>query len=540
MSRTKLPPRPQEASCGPPARAVGPAAGPTPVKLMAVALAAATLIAFWPVLSNGFVDVDDNLYLFQNDVVRQGLSWRGISWALAGGGETSNWHPVTWISHMADVSLFGLDPGRHHAVSLLIHTANALLAFAALLTLTGAPWRSLAAAAVFALHPTRVESVAWASERKDVLCALFVLLSLLAYVRGARGGGRRWLTAALLLFALALMSKPMAVTFPFVLLLLDWWPLGRFAGGASRASVWLEKLPFLALSAASSWLTWHFQQTGGATQFLRTVTLPVRASTAAVAVVKYVGLFFWPRGLAVLYPHPLAHPAAPVLAAVLSLLLAVTAAAAWLGLRGRGYAPVGWLWFGGMLVPVLGIVQVGAQEMADRYTYLPYIGLAVATVWGLAEALSRQPRAVLAGRAAALLAAVLLVCLTHRQAAYWRNSETLFTRALAVTSDNYLAHYDLAYYYLTQHQAEKAGYHFSEAIAVYSYHREAYLGLGMAFSLLGRYADEAETYRTILRADPTYHKAWNNLAAACESLGLYEEASAAAARAKATRDRAER
>ncbi len=514
----------------PPARQPRPGRFATP---MAVALLIVlVLAAFAPVMRNGFVYVDDDVYLTENQHLGgRGLSIEGIRWAFSFEGYTSNWHPLTWISHMVDISLFGLDPRGHHLVSLLFHLANALLLFAIFAALTGAPGRSFVVAAFFAVHPLRVESVAWAAERKDVLSACFSFLALAAYIRYLRRPSLGRYVSVTLLFIGALLSKPMAVTLPFVFLLLDCWPLGRLfpapttGGSAGRLyGPWLEKLPWLVISLLSSVITMRIQV--DATRFLARLTFGNRLATAVVAAVKYLGMMVWPVGLSVFYPHRIEMPPTVLIVAAAAFLLLVTVGTILL-IRRRGYLAVGWLWYLGTLVPVSGLIQVGGQEMADRYTYVPLIGVTLAAVWGARELLGRVRAAIIP---ALVLLAVLLglaVAATRHQVRIWRDSESLFDHAIAVTEDNHLAHYNLGYYYLRAGKSEQAGFHFAEAIRIFPADREAYLGLGVAYSQLGKISEEIEIYKLILQADPSYAKAWMNLAVAYEHLGLDEEASAA-------------
>ncbi|HEY3570009.1 MAG TPA: hypothetical protein VGP73_18895 [Thermoanaerobaculia bacterium] len=381
----------------------------------------------------------------------------------------SNWHPLTMLSHMLDCQLYGLAPAGHHATSLLLHLANVLLLFEVLRRMTGAAGRSAAVAALFAVHPTHVESVAWIAERKDVLSAFFWILAMGAWARYARqpSAGRYGLVA--LLMILGLMAKPMVVTLPFALLLLDVWPLDRLSLGWKRLI--LEKLPLLALSAVSSVITIRYQETSLAP--LDVVPWSLRAANALVAYAAYLGKLFWPTHLAVFYPIPLAIPAWKVLGAAL-LLIAITALAAWRARR-EPWLLIGWLWFLGALVPVIGLVQVGRQAMADRYLYLPSIGLFLAVVWTLAGLL-REHRAALA--AAAAIVILTLATITWAQIGYWADSVTLFRHALAATGDgNYLAHIGLGKALQGERDCEGAAGQFQAVLARYPNFREARAGL---------------------------------------------------------------
>ena len=398
-------------------------------------LALLTVLTFLPSLGNDYVLLDDPLYVTGNPEVRQGITREGLAWALTA-NVANNWHPLTVLSHMLDVEVFGLAPAGHHLTSLLLHLANVLLLFAALHRMTAAAFRSALVAALFAVHPTRVESVAWIAERKDVLSGLFWMLALLAYVHYARRPSLgRYLLVALAM-ALGLAAKPMLVTLPCVLLLLDLWPLGR--RGLRRLI--LEKIPLFALSAASCAATLSYQETSLAP--LEALPWDLRFSNAVVSYATYLGKAFLPRDLAVFYPFPAEIPVWKAAGAA-ALLLLLTGLALWRARRSP-WLLVGWLWFLGTLVPVIGLVQVGRQAMADRYTYLPFIGLFLAMVWGAAELVERRDvfRPVLG--ALSVLAILGLAGMTRAQVRHWQDSVALFRHALAATGDNHLARRGLA------------------------------------------------------------------------------------------------
>ncbi len=419
------------------------------VFLVGALLVGVTGAIFWPVLKNDFINYDDPDYVTANEVIQNGLTLEGVKWAFTT-GHASNWHPVTWLSHMLDVSLFGLRPMGHHATSLFFHVANSLLWLLLLRQMTGSEWRSALVAALFALHPLHVESVAWVAERKDVLSAFFGILTLMAYSHYAQLGiqdskfknGRKvWYGIALGLFALGLMSKPMLVTWPFVMLLLDFWPLRRMdlptpeARHSTLIPLVLEKLPFFALAITSCIVTVIVQSDAVAKTEL--VSISDRLGNAVLAYVAYLGQTVWPARLAVFYPFPLELTARQIIAA--SAVLLVTSVATVRLTRTQPFAITGWLWYLGTLVPVIGLVQVGAQARADRYTYLPLIGIFIGMAWGLGALVqARNQLKWLVSIAAVLLLAALSVT-THRQAEYWRNSRTLFAHAAQVTRGNYVA-----------------------------------------------------------------------------------------------------
>lgn len=399
------------------------------------ALALLTVLAFLPALANGFVLLDDPLYVTANTKVRQGITYDGLVWALTA-NVANNWHPLTVLSHMLDVEVFGLAPTGHHLTSLLLHLASVLLLFEALRRMTGSVFRSALVAALFAVHPTRVESVAWVAERKDVLSGLFWMLALLAYVAWVhRPSVGRYLLVALAV-TLGLAAKPMVVTLPFLLLLLDLWPLGRRGIG----KLILEKIPLFALSAASSVATLLYQKTSLAP--LEVLPWDLRLANAVVSYATYLGKAFVPRDLAVFYPFPREIPAWKVAGSVVLLAL-LTGFALWRARRSP-WLLLGWLWFLGTLVPVIGLVQVGRQAMADRYTYLPYIGLFLAVVWGIGEIVERRAAFRLVLGVLSVLAILGFAGMTRAQARQWRDSVTLFRHALAVTGDNPLARRGLA------------------------------------------------------------------------------------------------
>ena len=441
-------------------------------------LFAAVLASYSSIIHNQFLDYDDNEYITNNAHVKAGLTWANVQWAFST-SEEANWHPLTWLSHELDSELFGLNPVGHHVVNVLLHAVNAVLLFLLLQSATGFRWRSLMVAALFALHPINVESVAWAAERKNVLSMLFFLLALYAYGRYARRPGLGRYIAVAGFFVLSLLAKPQAITFPFLLLLWDYWPLDRIgardmptqAGNAPRlpiARLLLEKLPLLFLSAASAVITMEAQKAGGAVKDLARFSLPLRLETTVISYARYLGKTFWPTKLVLPYPHPLKlYPAWQVGAAV-ALLLLITAIV--LCARDKRYLAVGWFWFLGSLVPMIGLVQVGEQAMADRYAYIPFLGLFLMIVWLIADWAadwnkSRQvPARWLAIPAVCCLLA--LASLTYRQVGYLHDTEALWRRALALTQDNYIAQGALAGVLHKQGKTEEAIEHIRAALAI--------------------------------------------------------------------------
>ncbi len=469
--------------------------------LIAMALVALTASVYREVGGFSFIDYDDNLYLLDNGFIRKGLTLEGIGWAFSS-GYASNWHPLTWISHMLDVSLFGMDSGMHHRVNLLIHLVNTLLVFNVLRRMTGAMWRSALVAALFGIHPLHVESVAWVAERKDLLCAFFSLLAIGSYERYRRDpAGIRYI-AVFIFLAFALMSKPMAVTLPFLLILLDFWPLGRFSLERLRGSL-AGKVPLVLLAAASSLVTFLVQKGGGS---VKTLPLSGRLENAATSYVAYLGKTAWPSSMAPFYPHPLlvsgdGGTAAWKAAAAIVLLAGMTAFALREFSR-RPWFGIGWFWFLGTMVPVIGLVQVGDQAFADRYTYIPLIGLFIACAWSLPDParLTRTPRLV---THVAVVAALLLLALCARtQAGYWIDSGTLFGHALEVTESNWVAHDALGVASFDGGRYEESLSHFREALRIRPGYYEARLNLGKVYFALGLTDAAAFQIREAIRLNP--------------------------------------
>ena len=506
------------------------------VVVLAFALVAATLLAFAPVVSNEFINYDDDINLTKNLKVQQGLTLESLRWAFTN-VEYQNWHPLTWISHILDFQLFGMQAGGHHVVSVFIHAVSAALLFAVFNAMTGALWRSLLVAALFALHPLRVESVAWAAERKDVLTVFFGIVALGAYLRFARRRLAGSYAASLIFFSCALMSKAMLVTFPALLLLLDLWPLGRWSRSQSRAVPFLpgrgivfEKLPFFALSAAASVLAFYAQASGGAVGYVIQFPLAQRVANAFRSHAVYLGKLLWPTKLAVFYPYfwadvPWWQPALGVV-----LVVAISAAVI-MFLRRRPAYFVGWAWYLGTSLPVIGIIQVGSQSLADRYTYLPQIGLVLIIAWGLGDLCSRWPKSRTAVIAASALALAALSAATWAQVTRWRSSETLFTHALSVTQDNYIALSNLGTALAEKGRETEGSVLIRRAFEVNPMYRTAVFDrAGDYYAKRGLAREAAEQYRKALAIEPYNRTIQGKLSA------LGEGANAPSSSAQATED----
>jgi tetratricopeptide (TPR) repeat protein len=505
-------------------------------------LVTATVAVFWQVKNHDFIDLDDDMYVSANGYVRGGLSRESIRWAFTT-SYGANWHPLTWLSHMADGQLFGLDAGRHHLTSALLHTANALLLFLVLFQMTQALWRSALVAALFALHPLHLESVAWIAERKDVLSTFFWMLTLGSYLAYVKRPWPLLYLLTLLTFACGLMAKPMLVTLPCVLLLLDYWPLGRLEVSRSSAapdgyyqqqttgagrrstvvSLLVEKIPFFLLSGASSVITFLAQRQGGAIKSMELFSFESRIANALVSYVRYVGKMIWPEHLAIYYPHPgdalpLWQPVAAALVIATITVFALRAA------RRHPYLVVGWFWYFGTLVPVIGLVQIGGQAMADRYTYVPLIGLFLMIAWGGAELAARSS---FLRKPLAVLAVLMVTALGLRswwQLQFWRDSITLFEHTLQVTSGNSLIHNNLGIALARQGRVEEAIAHYREALTINPMNVNASINLGVALMGLGRLEEAVDQYGKLLELQPHHPGVHNNLGNALVLQGKLDEA----------------
>ncbi len=524
-------------------------------------LAIATLILYFPVSSQPFANYDDADYVFDNFHVRDGLHWTTLTWAFTTFA-AANWHPLTWLSHAADVQFFDLNAGRHHDVNLLLHTLNVVLLFWVLQRATGYIGRSAMVAALFAVHPINVESVAWIAERKNVLSMLFFLLALGAYRWYVFKPSLGRYSVVAVLYAMGLMSKPQVITLPFVLLLWDYWPLGRMFAHPQASTmtvfptrdfsdlVW-EKAPLFALAAASAGITIKAQSSGGATNWY---PISIRIGNAIVSYASYLGKAFWPTRLAPMYPHP-GYSLNPLhVAAALLLLLAITG----LVVAGRRYRylPMGWLWFLGTLVPMLGLKQVGSQSMADRYAYLPFIGLFIMVCWGISDWAEHRRLATVWLAAPSMVVLLALTVVSHRQIGFWSDHVALWTHALQVTSGNWQAENNLGMALLRQGNMEAAIPHFRAAaaidpddpvsnmnIGIYEQSRgnapgaieqykkairltrnpklkaEAYNNLGYAYKDIGDYADAQQNLQMAVNTNPEFAGAWISLGLVAQKSG---------------------
>jgi Flp pilus assembly protein TadD len=494
----------------------------------------ATVAVYGQVLSHQFINLDDDKYIYENPMVTAGLSAKGVAWAFTT-FHASNWHPLTWLSHMLDVQMFGLSPGPHLAVNVFFHLLNTLLVLVVLLRMTNRLWRSALVAALFALHPMHVESVAWAAERKDVLSAFFALLSLLAYVRytqSAAPNWRRFLPVTLLL-AFSLLAKPMFVTWPFVLLLLDYWPLNRLRWspedglallGKRLAPLAREKISLFLLVAASMVITYVAQSRGGAVRAFTDAPLSLRLLNAAVSYGRYLFTLVWPAKLGVYYPFSSDGIPIWLAGAAVALIGFVTVAAIRL-MRARGYLITGWAWYLGTLVPVIGLVQVGGQAMADRYSYIPSIGLFVAVVWGVSDFVSGGRVQLRAAAAIAIVWLTTIGALAWVQVGFWRDSVTLYRHTLMVAPDNnVVVHFNLAHVLGKQGNLNEAVTHFSEALRSKPDFFDALINIGVTLNDQRRFAEATDYLTRAVAIEPGSSKAHAQLAIALAQNGRNDEA----------------
>jgi len=463
-----------------------------------------TLGAYNPAAYNDFVSFDDPAYVTSNPHVRAGLTWDTVKWAFRS-TEQANWHPLTWLSHALDCQFFHLNPAGHHYTNVLLHAATAVLLFLFLQAATGFAWRSAMVAALFAIHPVNVESVAWAAERKNVLCMFFFVLMLLAYRWYAQRPGWKRYSLVALLFAMGLMSKPMLVTVPFLLLLLDYWPMGR-TKEHSLGRLVAEKLPLLAMSAASSVVTIIAQEADGAIHS-SDFTLSNRLQNAILSYARYVGKAIWPSDLAAFYPHRQHLPAWQVALAAL-LLVSITSAVLLFG-RKQQYLAVGWFWFLGAMVPVIGLVQAGEQGMADRYAYLPFVGLFLAIIWAFSEWAREHRISAMYIAVTAFCVLGALMAVTHKQIGYWKNTRSLWAHTLSITDDNYVAEASMGAELVAEGEIQEAIKHLEAGIAINPRDPFSWLDLGVCEKRLGNVGQAVEDYEAALRlaSDPSLRRA---------------------------------
>ena len=498
-----------------------------PPWLMVVLLVLVTIALYWPAMRCDFINYDDPDYVTGNPHVQGGLNWEGVKWAFSNTEQGTQWAPLIWLSHMLAWQIFWANPWGHHLMNVLLHAANTVLVFLVFRQMTRATWRSLMLAALFGLHPLRVESVAWVTERKDVLSTLFWMLTLWAYAQYVEASQVRdskskvWYGVALAMFVFGLMSKAMLVTMPCVLLLLDYWPLERFKPDRARQLV-MEKIPFFALAVAASIVTYVVQKHGGAVATVENLPLGARSGNALISCCRYLGKMFWPTDLAVFYPHPGYWPLEQVLLAGvflcgISVLLFMK--------RGRcPYLLMGWLWFVGTLVPVIGFVQVGEQSMADRYTYIPSLGMLIIAIWGVYELARRWRYHKIALAVVGSAAIVLCLALTRQQIGYWKDSETIFRHTLEVTQKNYIAHNNLGSALDKKGQTDGAISQFQEAILLKPDGADAYYNLGNALLNQGQTDEAISQFKAAIHLKPDDALAHNNLGNALDKKGQTDEA----------------
>jgi len=483
---------------------------PAPAKpsdyFLPTAIALIVLAVFSPVLWHDFINYDDDVFVFANPNVTSGITLESLRWAFTTAHEV-NWIPLTWISHMLDIELFGLNPAGHHAVNVVIHAASSALLFQFFKRTTGLQWQSAAVALLFALHPLHVESVAWVAERKDVLSAFFGMLTLCAYARYARKPGTSAYLLTLFLFLLGLLSKPMLVTLPLVLLLLDWWPLGRISQAEGTlysqwsvvSRLFVEKIPFLVLSACSSIITYLVQRMEG--ELVQGYTLLSRSGKACIAYVSYLHKMLWPVDLAVIYPFSKYPPSSAKIAASAGFLILASVIVVWFGRR-LPYLVTGWFWYMVTLLPVIGLIQIGQHSVADRYTYIPLIGIFIMATWGVAHLLAgwKSRQIILCGLS--LFCITAMIVLTTRQLKHWENGYTVFSRAVEVTEGNWVALNNLGMIFLKEGKVDDAIHFFKESVRAKPSFVLAYVNLGFAYQTKNELDAAVDAFTWALRLDP--------------------------------------
>jgi len=483
-------------------------------------LAMTTFAVFWQVHTFDFVNYDDDKYVNENQHISSGFTLNNVIWLFT--KDIGRWHPLTGLTQMLDCELFGLNPGRHHLVNLFFHIINTLLLFALLRQMTGTLWQSAFVAALFAIHPLHVESVAWISGRKDLLSTLFLFLTIAVYFYYVQRRNVGWYVLALGLFALGLLAKPMLITLPLILLLLDYWPLQRFQRKIPLRLIW-EKLPFFALSVGSTVATFFIQRSIGAVRTIESIPLTIRAANAVVSYLKYIGKLIWPQNLAVFYPYSENIVPAWLAATFAVVLLVVTLRLILIADKFK-YLLVGWLWFIVTLVPVIGLVRVGDHAMADRYTYVSLTGLFIIIAWGANDLLAKwkHRRHILTLSALAVIAVLAVV--SGIQTSCWRNSQTLFEHALKVTKGNYVANANLGAALIEQDKFDQAVEQLQLAIQINPNCAEAYLNLADVYRKLGQYADAIQVYNSVIQVRPAYAPAYYELGNTYDRLGQYQQA----------------
>ena len=499
------------------------AASCLPLALICTGIGLAALVTYLPVLDYSFVHFDDRIYVAENTLAQEGLGWESLKRAFSGGENKGiYWIPLTWISFIIDFEVHGLSPGGCHGTNLIFHMAGAILLFLAFNTMTRRLWPSVFIAAVFALHPLHVESVAWVAERKDVLCAFFWILAMYAYAWHVRRPGIMRYLAVTACFIMSLMSKPMAVTLPLALLLLDFWPLGRIDGLQSFIRLFREKIPLLALSAMAGVAAFAFQESHGALASLDLIPLSLRIQNTVVSYAAYLVKMIRPAGLAVLYPYPESIPAWKTALAALTLTGVFILSIA--QIKRRPYIGFGFMWYVIVLLPVSGLAVIGPHAMADRYAYLPMIGLSAAAAWAGSEFFERigvkKPLAMAVG-AAAILA---MGFGASNQARFWKNSETLFNRALEVTEDNYIVHHNLGLALARQDRLQEAAFHFEKALAINPHLFQTHCHLGNLMLKQGKIDQAIERYEKALEIQPDDDTLHLNLGSAHLKTGSHEKA----------------
>jgi len=495
----------------------------------------AILIVYWQVNNYDFTRYDDGVYVYNNRYIQDGLTFSNVRWAFTT-TYFANWHPLTWISYMVDITLYGMNPGQHHLTNVLLHIANTLLLFYLLKYSTGKLWRSGFVAALFALHPLHVESVAWISERKDLLSGFWGILVFLCYVHFVKKKKNNYYLLALVCFLASLMSKPMLVTLPFLLLLVDYWPLGRLRLLTNRkkisvednnqfvpvSNVILEKLPFLILAVLSGIMTLNAQQAANAVASLELFPLTIRIANALVSYVHYICKMILPCGLAVFYPHPGTIPLWQVVGATLFLVTVSLVVFYW-GRR-QPYLIIGWLWYLGSLTPVIGFIQVGSQAMADRYTYMPLIGLLIIITWGASEFFEYITYCKTMIFTLSSVIIIILMIISHLQVHYWKNDISLFQHALDVTHRNYVAHNNLGLALAEKGKLSDAILHYSSALKINASHKSAHNNWGIVLAAQGHFDEATTHFQDAIQIDPNFEDAHNNLGYIFATHGKLDEA----------------